>query len=79
MNTGAIIIRMAEMTGKDKMKLSEIETKLNMVSNTYENLLPIFHSIHRKKLSLELEIKILDQERSEIVSKQLTFDRDLGF
>jgi hypothetical protein len=34
---------------KDQIKLSELEAKLLIIRGVYENLLPIFSSIDRKK------------------------------
>ncbi len=62
------------MTMKDAQKLKDIETKLAMVKNTYEEILPIFHALHRRKLSLELDIKILEDQKMDLLTGQLEFD-----
>ncbi len=79
MNLVAIFEVMGTLKAKDQIKLNDIEFKLKLVKNTYENLLPIFSSIQRKKMLLELDIKMLEQEKAKIFDSQMAFDAELGF
>ncbi len=67
------------MSHKEAIKLQELESRLAMAKNTYENILPIYHAIHRKKLSLELDIKILEDSKMDLLQGQLVFDTKTGF
>jgi hypothetical protein len=64
---------------KDQIKLSELEAKLLIIRGVYENLLPIFSSIDRKKKMLELDIKMIEDRMAELKDNQLGFDAELGF
>lgn len=67
------------MNAKEKMKLHEIEAKLLAVKSTYEQILQIYHQVHRKKLMLEMDIKMLDQNKMDLLQGQLIFDdKELG-
>jgi hypothetical protein len=67
------------LKSSDQDKLKEVELKLKMVRNTYENILPIHSAIDRKKRLLELDIKILEDEKFDLINGQLNFDEDMGF
>ncbi len=62
------------MNIKETVKLRDLERRLDMARNTYENLLPIYHAVHRKKLSIELDIKILEDAKMDLLQGQLIFD-----
>jgi hypothetical protein len=67
------------MTQKEEIKLRELDAKLNTVKATYSEILIIYNQVHRKKLMLELDIKIIEQSKMDLLQGQLDFDKDLGF
>lgn len=62
------------MSQKEIKRIEEIEENLKHLRHTYENLLPIHSVVDRKKRNLELEIKVLDDERIKLSQGQLIFD-----
>jgi len=67
------------MNAKDALKLAEIDTKIITVKSTYAEILAIYHQVHRKKLSLELDLKILEDTKMDLLQGQLNFDPNMGF
>lgn len=62
------------MNAKETLKLNDLNKRLDMAKSSYENVLPIFHVVHRKKLSLELDIKILEDAKMDLMQGQLIFE-----
>lgn len=62
------------MNAKDEVKLREINARLTTVKSTYEEMLAIYHQVHRRKLSLELNIKILENEKMDLMQGQLALE-----
>ncbi len=67
------------MNAKDAIRLKEIEAKITTVKATYSEILAIYNQVHRKKLSLELEVKILEDQKMDLLQGQLNFDPEMGF
>ncbi len=67
------------MNAKDSLKLKEIDAKILTVNATYAEILAIYNQVHRKKLGLELDLKILEQEKMDLLQGQLKFDPNMGF
>lgn len=61
-------------TEKESKRIDEIDLKLAKLRNTFEAFLPIFHQLDRKVKGLDLEIKILLEEKNKITHGQLLFD-----
>ena len=60
-------------------RLKEIEDKLLTIKHTYEELLPVWNIVDRKKQTLELQIKLLRDEREKINSGQMLLSFDEKF
>jgi len=61
---------------KELERLKEVEARLITVKNTYENILPIWNSVDRKKRDLDLEIHHLVEERNKLLQGQLLFNEE---
>lgn len=67
------------MNAKDEIKLRELDIRLNAVKGTYEQILLIYNQVHRKKLLLELDIKVIEQAKMDLLQGQLQFSPEAGF
>ncbi len=54
--------------------LDKIESKIILARNALENIIPIWNATDRKKHDLELQIKLLCDERDKLRQGQLLFD-----
>lgn len=61
---------------KELQRLKEVEARLLTVKNTYENILPIWNAVDRKRRDLDLEIHRLVEERNTLVQGQLVFNEE---
>lgn len=61
----------------EKKRIAEIDLKLLKLRHTFEGFLPIYNQIDRKIKGLELEMKVLEEER--IILTQGQFMLDLQF
>ncbi len=59
---------------KEQIKLKAIQKRLETLDETLETVSTIFHMVNKKKLNIELEIKLLTDERDDILRGQLIFD-----
>jgi len=56
--------------------LEKIESKIILTRNALENIIPIWNATDRKKKDLELQIKLLCDERDKLRQGQLTFNEN---
>lgn len=67
---------MRESPDRESKALTEITEKLKTLKWAYENFLPIYHQVDRKRLSLDLEIKVLEDEKQKLQQGQMLFSAD---
>lgn len=60
-------------------RIKEIDQRIEHVKGTYEAILAIHSQVDRKKRSLETEMKILKDQRENVLQGQLPFDDEMGF
>ncbi len=59
---------------KEDLKLKCIEQKLATLKDTFAELIPVWNILDRKRIHLELEMKMLEDERMKITDGQMVFD-----
>ncbi len=60
-------------------RVKEIDYRIQHVKGTYEAILAIHSQVDRKKRSLEVDLKILEDERLKIIQGQLPLQDDMCF
>lgn len=55
----------------ESTKLKEYEARLSQAKHTYESMLQVWHTVDRRKLSLEVEIKFLEKQIASLRQGQL--------
>lgn len=63
----------------EKQRLKEIDDRLMHLKHTLEGIVPIWIQVDRRKKTLELEIKVLEEKRIELSQGQIEFGFDLDF
>jgi hypothetical protein len=64
---------------REKKRLIEIDTKLNVLRHTAEKIMEIWNQVDRKKMILQFEIKNLEDEKQRLLQGQLMFDGSIDF
>lgn len=72
-NTG-VLMNTFDIPEREMKRIDEIDTKLSKLRSTYEAFLPIFHQVDRKIKGLQLEMKVLEEERVKLTQGQIMFD-----
>lgn len=63
----------------EKHKLKEIEERLAKTRHTLEGIIPIWNQVDRRKRQLELDIKLMEDERLKLLNGQTVMRFDLDF
>jgi hypothetical protein len=61
---------------KESKALKEIDEKLKTLKWAFENFMPIYHQVDRKRRSLDLEIKVLEDEKQKLQQGQMLFNAE---
>jgi hypothetical protein len=60
-------------------RVKEIDMRISAVKGTLDSILAIWNQVDRKKQSLIVDLKVLNDQRDKILQGQLNLDDDLSF